>query len=205
MESFSTSKYSIFFVLVVDRVLEVDTLVQQLSSITPEVLKGEDYEDYIKDHSPVFGVFFEQLRSLLTDNLHHHDEIMLPTTEISVTADAFTDQVPSNTTQSDSLMKKRPTSLTLTTPSPAKVRVTSSEYEDPQTPDRPTIPKNPAYSGDSIESTEEDNTKEMIRTLIHTTIYQLGREFRDICWPSYAKKCRLRCSGFLPLNFIPDR
>src|SRR5277367_2695996 len=83
--------------------------------------------------------------------------------------------------------------------SPTKVRLRSPEYDNsiPQIPDQPTIPKSPAYSGDSIESTEEDNDDWDVNR--HST-YNLGGQFRDISWPSFAKICRLRCSWFLVSN-----
>jgi hypothetical protein len=184
--------------LVADCVLGVDALVQQLTSVTLEILKNGDYED----HAPSFGVFFEQLRVILSDNVESlADGIALPTFELSLqvdTAVSFSEHV---TAQSISGTKKRPNSLTLTPSSPAKIRLKGSEFNDmPQTPNRPAVPRNPAYSGDSVESTEEDNTKRMIGTLIDTTLYTLGRQFRAIPWPTFAKECRLRCSGSLASN-----
>ena len=110
------------------------------------------------------------------------------------------------TSPSTSETKKRPNSLTITTSSPTKVRLTSSEYDDaPQTPDQPTIPKNPAFSGDSIESTDEDNTKRMIGTLIDTALLSLRSDFARIPWPKYARKCRLRSSGYFLSNSTSDK
>jgi hypothetical protein len=98
--------------------------------------------------------------------------------------------------------KKRPNSLTISTPTPTKVRLKSAGNDQgiPHTPDQPTVPKNPVYSGDSIESIDEDNTKQMIRTFIHSTLYQLGRDFREISWPVYAQKCRFRISGSFSIS-----
>ena len=79
------------------------------------------------------------------------DEIALPTEELSLQADtpvSIPEQLPSITSLSTSETKKRPNSLTLKTSSPTKVRLSSFEYDDtPQTPNQPTIPKNPAFSG----------------------------------------------------------
>ncbi len=166
------------------------------------MLKGPDYEDDIETHAPRFELFFDQLKLLLSDNVGPlHDEITLPTAE-SLQTDTpvfFPEQLPSITSPSTSETKKRPNSLTLTISSPTKVRLTSSEYDDvPQTPDQPTIPKNPGFSGDSIESTDEDNTKQMIRTLINTALLSLRSDFSGIPWPEYAPACRLRSSGYFP-------
>ena len=142
---------------------------------------------------------------LLSDNAQREEELILPTARLTLAAaepplsnpTEFKSTAHSISSTSDS--KKRPNSLTISTPSPTKVRQELAAYEQniPRTPDQPTIPKNPVYSGDSIESIDEDNTKQMIRTFIHTTLYHLGRDFRGMSWPSYAQKCRLAISGSL--------
>ena len=166
------------------------------------MLKGPDYEDDIEKHAPRFELFFDQLKLLLSDNVGPlHDEITLPTAE-SLQTDTpvfFPEQLPSITSPSTSETKKRPNSLTLTISSPTKVRLTSSEYNDaPQTPNQPTIPKNPAFSGESVESTDEDNTRRMIGTLIETALLSLRSDFSEIPWPKYARACSLITSGYFP-------
>jgi hypothetical protein len=184
--------------------LVVDSLIQQLTSITPEMGTGPNYEDDIEKQAPRFGLFFDQLKLLLSDNVEPLDnEITLPPAELSLQTDTpvfFPEQFPFITSLSTSETKKRPNSLTLTTSSPTKIRLTSSEYDDlaPHTPDQPTIPKNPGFSGDSIESTDEDNTKRMIQTLINTALLELRSDFSGITWPKYARRCRLRSSGYFP-------
>jgi hypothetical protein len=178
--------------------LVVDSLIQQLSSITPDMLKESGYEDDIAKYAPEFKLFFDQLKLLLSNNAESMDEITLPAVELSLQTEKpgfFPEQLPFITSPSASETKKRPNSLTLT--SPTKVRLTSSQYRDvPHTPDQPTIPKNPGFSGDSIESTDEDNTKQMIRILINTALLGLRSDFSAILWPKYAQKCRLRSSGY---------
>ena len=94
--------------------------------------------------------------------------------------------------------KKRPNSLSIITSSPTKVRPTSSlrEQDMPHTPDQPTIPKNPDDTGESLESIDEDNTKQMMKTFIDTILDHLEPDFGQIMWPSYAQKCQLYISGF---------
>jgi hypothetical protein len=122
------------------------------------MLKELDYDD-IEKCAPAFQLFFSYLRHLLSDNLGAlDDEITFPTAELSlqVNAPVCPETLLSNTTSSASGTKKRPNSLTITTSARVKVRVPNSKYENaPHTPDRPTIPKNPAFSGDSIESTDD--------------------------------------------------
>ena len=167
------------------------------------MLKGSDYEDVIEEYAPKFDLFFSQLRLLLSDNTEPlDDKTTFPITDFSLHADTpsfFPDNLLSVVTTSALETKKRPNSLTITTSSPTKLRLASSEHHDaPQTPYQPTIPMNPAFSGTSIESTDEDNTKWMIGTLIDTALLILRSDFIRIPWPTYAQKCRLRSAGYFP-------
>jgi hypothetical protein len=183
-------------------VLGVDTLGQELATITAEALKAADDDEYddIMGSAPNFGLFFGQLRRLVCDNVPP-EELNTPTAQLTLatTGPPVSNTVETISTPSTSFIskpKKRPNSLTVSTSSPKKVRSTPAITQNiPRTPDQPTVPKNPAHSGDSIESAEEDNTKQMIRTFIHTTLSHLGRDFRRISWPLYAQKCRLDISG----------
>jgi hypothetical protein len=77
--------------------------------------------------------------------------------------------------------KKRPNSLSIITSSPTKVRPASSLREQdtmPHTPDQPTFPKNPDDTGDSLESIDEDNTKQMIKAFIDTITRSSRTGFR---------------------------
>ena len=167
------------------------------------MVKGRRYQDDIEKYAPKFELFFCQLRLLLSDNVEPlENEITLPPVESSLQTDTpilFPENLSSNTPPSPSETRKRPNSLTITTSSPTKVRLTNSEYTDtPQTPDQPTIPKNPAFSGESTESTDEDNTRRMIGTLVDTALLSLRSDFSEIPWPKYVQACNLRSSGYFP-------
>ena len=212
MDFLSTSKYlcpsspqspcpQLHSILLTLRALGVETLSREVTAITAEALKAAEDDEDIDERAPHFGLFFTQLRRLLCDNAPPQEELISSTSELTLTAP---ESAPSNQTgaqyTSDSISftsieKKRPNSLTISPPSAKKLRPTVSE-NTPQTPDQPTVSPNPTYSGDSRESVDEDNTKQMIRTFIRTTFYHLGRDFRRISWPSYAQKCRLDVTGF---------
>ena len=188
----------------------MDSLVQQLVSITPHALKRPDYDNQVRKHASDFRLFFSQLRLLLSDNTEpSENELILPDAKLSLQAETSVhnpEALSSNVTQFPSDSKKRPNSLIITTSSPIKVRLTSSGDDDvPQTPDQPTIPNNPAFSGDSTESTDEDNIKRMIGTLMDTALLNLGSDFVLIPWPISAQECRLRSSGYLFLYFSFDK
>ena len=171
--------------------------------ITPEALKIAD-NNYMKDHAPSFRLFFRQLKNLLRENVPR-DNLLVSSTEQPIPEDT----VAPDTSNYESVVqsKKRPNSLSITTSAPTKVRPTSSlrEQDIPHTPDQPTIPKNPDDTGDSLESIDEDNTKQMMKTFIDTILDNLEPDFGQITWPSYAQKCQLCVSGFSPISvdFLP--
>ena len=72
----------------------------------------------------------------------------------------------------------------------------SLENHDPTTPNQPTAQKNPVYSGDSVDPTEEENTKRMILTLVESILLGLGSDFHSIPWPQFAQNCRLNVVGY---------
>jgi len=181
-------------------------LAQELRAITHEALKAADDEDDVMDRAPNFGLFFGQLRRLLCDNASPEDRLVSPTgppTLAAASPPVSPTSESTSTTHSISLTskpKKRPNSLIISpsNPKPKKSRPTSEvPHNVLHTPDQPTVPKNPAHSGDSIESVDEENTKQMIRTFIHTTLSHLRKDFRRISWALYAQNCRLDVSGFL--------
>ena len=154
--------------------------------ITPEALKAPEDEEDIFNNAPNFRVFFEELRDLLCDNVVPEDEFVSRTEQLTLAEPPI-----SHTSElSSASSKKRPNPLTITTSSPTKMRPTI-----PTTPDQPTSLRDPKYSGDSRESTHEDNTTGMIRTFLRTILSHLGKDFRRLSWPSYALKCRLAISG----------
>jgi len=113
-------------------VIEVDALAQELSSITPEALKSGRDDDYIKANAPSFGLFFERLGLLLSDNVQVDEPLVLPTTQLTVpTKESHPISQPLNsastnpTISSTPTSKKRPNSLTLTTTNPTKYAMPS--------------------------------------------------------------------------------
>jgi hypothetical protein len=199
-----------------DSVIAVDSLAAELSSITPEALATSD--DHITQDAPRFCIFFKRLKLLLSENKDVRAEFVSSTEQSTV--QGSNSPSPSRPRQlsletpdspplshplevsvphlsdfsSSPTSKKRPNSLTLT--SPLKVRNTTAEHNNaPRTPDQPTIPHDPDYSGDSNESTDEDNTKQMITTLVLSTLAFLGHGFNKLLWPLYTGKCSLEMAG----------
>lgn len=192
--------------------IEVDALSRELATIAAEALKAPEDEEDIFKSAPHYRLFFEELRGLVCDAVIPEDELILDTAQLTLAASEpssvlRTSEFSSNDSISPTPSKKRPNSLTITTSSPTKVRHISSPQDDaiPRTPDQTTASKDPKYSGESIESTDEDNTKGMIKTFIRTTLSHLGGDFRRISWPSYARKCRLSISGSLKISLYSNK
>lgn len=180
--------------------LEVESGIRQLNAITEDDLELSDDEDGIELRAPAFASFFERLRTLMSENVPPESQPAESMSKVSHTAAPTPSPVPESPDPKSSRPKKHSSSLEQSPVSSKKIRLKSPESEPLAnvfpTPHRPTVPKSPQYSGDSIESIDEDNTKLMISTFIEQTIGHLGKEFRGIQWPSYARKCRLKISGY---------
>src|SRR5436190_173368 len=104
-------------------------------AIPIEVLKSDGYEDYLEEHAPNFKLFFDQLRLLLCENEESlDDEITSPTVEqphqnSTGTSVSFLDNNSHTDSLPASMSNKRPNSLT--TMSPAKVRIGRPEDDPP--------------------------------------------------------------------------
>lgn len=179
-------------------------LAKELASVTLDMLKSDDNDNDIKEIAPNFRLFFRQLKTLLSDNIVSEQDLLLSTRELSTESPQTLDILSVPQEHVPSISKKRPNSLTIATSTPTKVRhvLDLSEKNTPRTPDQPTQSKNPDYSGDSIESVNEDNTKRMIGAFVETILDLLGRDFEQLTWTSYSQKCRLNVLGYeIPLLF----
>ena len=190
--------FSPSFVDVMLTELDVESLFEELNSISLETLHDATTKE-ILERAPRFALFFDQLRTLIADNVLSQQSAETQSTAFLATSDPLpsNSMTPLSVPSSSSLLtqsRKRPNSLTIDTSSPAKVRPKS-----PQTPDQPTIPKDPTFTSDSIESSDEDNTKHMIVTFVRTILLHLP-DLTEISWPSTAKRCKLSMSGYLNIS-----
>ena len=189
--------------------IEIESLAQELATITPDALKVAD-NNIIKDHAPNFRLFFRQLGRLLGENVPNANQFTSNTEQLAFQGGLLDTSDIQSIPYSTINTKKRPNSLTITTFSPTKVRPKSfpPEQDIPHTPDQPTVPKNPDDTGDSVESIDEDNTKQMMKVFIDTLFDLLEPEFGHVSWPLYAKRCQLDISGyyrFLSVSYLQAR
>jgi len=95
--------------------------------------------------------------------------------------------------------KKRPIFSTAENETRRKVRTisTSVVQEPPQTPKQLTQPQNSDFTGDSIDATVEDDSKDMTKQFIRTTLSILESEgITKVEWPTVtAKDCQLELIG----------
>jgi hypothetical protein len=178
--------------------LGIEEAIQELNSITLDEIHNDNW---IEDHAPRFSSFFERLSILVSRNVLPGN----PPTSHQVSPAAIQPLQPD---QLSLKPKRRPKSLELNNSSPKKTRMESpeSELDVPrdtllQTPDRQTAQKDPYYSGDSVETIAEDNTKIMISTFIQQIVARLGDNFRLISW-STTQECKLKICGYVSVSII---
>lgn len=194
--------------------LEVDDAIEELNAITLDILEGAldegtleevepesesesgspDNQDTIERNAPNFATFFKRLRGLISVNSPQNPNIL-------AVSDNQECSEPASTMEprqlSESRVGKRPISLIITPSDSKKLRVGSplTQQITPNTPNRPTVSNNPDYSGDSNQSTGEDNPKAMTSTFVERSLGILGRGFLNIPWTKYARKSNFKISG----------
>ena len=153
-----------------------------------------DNQDTIERNAPNFATFFKRLRGLISVNSPQDPN----TLAVSDNQECFE---PASTVDrrqsSESKVGKRPISSIIASSDAKKQRVESplTQQSSPITPNRPTASKDPDYSGDSNQSTSEDNPKAMTSTFVERSLGILGRGFLNIPWTKYARKSNFKISG----------
>jgi len=69
---------------------------------------------------------------------------------------------------------------------------------EPTTPDQPTHPRDPDYTGDTVASKNEGNTRQLLERMVYYSLSMLGRDFSRITWQESGNKVLLyeRCLSF---------
>lgn len=75
-----------------------------------------------------------------------------------------------------------------------------SPASEPKTPDQPTHPSDPNFTGSSIESKDEENTKKLLSLLLMNTMSMLEADFRRITWLRSRYKVELNQTFFFLLS-----
>jgi hypothetical protein len=192
-------------------VLEVDDAIEELNTITWDILEGaldegmreeaesesesgpHDNQDTIERNAPNFATFFKRLRGLISVNSPQD-----PNTLTVSDNQEFSKPISTvdGRQSSESRVGKRPIS-SIITPSDAKkqrIEPPLTQQNSPVPPNRPTASKDPDYSGDSNQSTGEDNPKAMTSTFVERSLGILGRGFLNIPWTKYARKSNFKIS-----------
>ena len=194
--------------------LEVDDAIEELNAITWDILEGaldegmleeaepesesesrsHDNQDTIERNAPNFATFFKRLRGLISVN-SPQDPNTLAISDNQECSEPASTVDPRQS--SESRVGKRPISLIISPSDAKKQRLESPliQQSSPITPNRPTASKDPDYSGDSNQSTGEDNPKAMTSTFVERSLGILGRGFLNIPWTKYARKSNFKISG----------
>ena len=171
--------------------LGVDDGKEQLKAINISDLMEDIFaEDTILDKAPQFDATFRAILNLVQSCKTSADGTN--PSPISVVSSN-----PSNAAQ------KRPAEDTIVEEGSKRTKVisNSSSPKRPQTPDQPTVAPNSNFtgttdsSGDSIESTDEELTRALIRSFLDDARGFLKLDFRVLDWPKSGLKTDLaiRC------------
>lgn len=76
---------------------------------------------------------------------------------------------------------------------------TPSPPSEPKTPDNPTHPSDPNWTGASIESKDEENTKMLLKLFLMNTMTALEADFRRVLWQRSGYRVEL-CQTYVPGN-----
>jgi len=167
--------------------LGVDDGKEQLSSIHVSDLVNDIFaEDTIGDRAPQFDATFRGILALV-QNAKTSDDATRPSSVSPTTP------TPSKATQkraAEDAAGEKDAKRT-------KVHPDESTSKGPRTPDQPTIPPNPNYSGStdssggSLESTDEELTKALIRSFLDDARGFLRLDFRVLDWTKSGLKTDL--------------
>lgn len=93
------------------------------------------------------------------------------------------DSQPMSSGSTSTTRKRPPQSPVSSAPKRTKATKDSpSPRSEPKTPDQPTHPSDPNFTGASIESKDEENTKQLLSQLLMDTLNILEADFRTITW-----------------------
>lgn len=90
--------------------------------------------------------------------------------------------VPTSSMSTTGTTRKRPRPSSVSLFPERKTKSTSLPHSEPTTPDRPTNPSDPEWTGGTVTSKDEENTKQMLKDLLRNTMSSLEEEFCGITW-----------------------
>ena len=171
--------------------------------------------DDIYEHSHRFATFFQYLQKVIRQNVPDEtlaansplEESPPPAEELSMDTSSagLASLVPLTTSVvhdfvvpgSNSPSRKRPSSPTISnSATPLKVRPVSSPEVNLKTPDRPPPTSNPDFTGDASEACPEDNSREMMKLFVETTLSLFEREIASVKWVKHCPGYRLDTDGY---------
>jgi hypothetical protein len=135
--------------------------------------------DFVQTFKYLLAVMENQEAKIRMKEAKELSQINSQSVSSSVSTDALRPEVASPTTQ-----------------------LSADTFSEPRTPDQPTRPSNPNWSGSSAASQDEEATKKLLSLLLSETITILESEFRRIRWQKSGLKVEL--AQTLSLIFTPE-
>ena len=154
---------------------------RQLGSVEIDDLRNGsvELEDVMKTLAPYFLDTFQSILDVIS---------------IQEMKQRAKQQRQANTTSASSAPAKR-TAEDQPSDNPSKrtraASQSSSPTSQPKTPDQPTHPKNPDWSGGTEESKDEENTKALLNETLTDSMSVLESNFRRLTWQRSGRKVEL--------------
>ena len=145
-----------------------------------------DIDDVTNHLAPKFGATFTALLATLEiQEMKQRAKVAKQKSQASL--------VPASTDTTITNLKRSADSQDVTVPS-KRARAESdcpSPVTEPRTPDQPTHPSDPNWTGTSIASKDEENTRTLLKQLVMNTLSTLESDFRRIVWQQSGHRVEL--------------
>lgn len=143
-----------------------------MDDVKRNVVRKDDF----KRLAPQFEVFFTSLLTVMQiQEQKQRDKLAKLASQ--------PESIPSSSASTVTGTKRSPQSpISLPRKRPRPTFDTTSSASEPKTPDQPTHPANPNLTSSTVESKDEDHTKELLHLFILNTMSVLEAGFRTVHW-----------------------
>lgn len=154
-----------------DAAMELESI--DMAGLISGSIKKDDLDDLARHFVHTFNALADVMRSQETKK-------RMNTTGEAI--EATSKPISSGETSKSLKRNAKKTSSTKRNKRPKTKHQSSVVSSEPATPDQPTFPANADYSGTSIESKDEENTKMLLKNFLSYSMTVLRSDFREITW-----------------------
>jgi hypothetical protein len=146
-----------------------------MDGVKRDIIKKDDF----KKLAPEFGAFFLSLTNIIQTDEEKRRVNAAKKAKQQAKQQPPSDSVPFSTLPSS----KRPAPNPVLVSGPFKRQKNPSPRPTPITPDQPTHPIDPDYSGSTAQSKNKDYTKHLLQIFMVSVLSVLESGFRTLRWP----------------------